>query len=80
MKLEDETPIFSKKRVNFSPTSSITHMAVGSDIILIAMSNGILLRINLHQPEHPEGNVILFFCTECIIIISNHFHVFLHRN
>ncbi|KAK6624157.1 hypothetical protein RUM44_011015 [Polyplax serrata] len=54
MKLEDETPIFSKKRVNFSPTSSITHMAVGSDIILIAMSNGILLRINLHQPEHPE--------------------------
>lgn len=56
MKLEDEMPIFSKKRVNFSPPDSITHMAVGSDIIVIAMANNILLKINLRQPDHPEGN------------------------
>ena len=65
MKLEDDTPIFSKKRVNFSPPDTISHMAVGSDIIIIVMNNGILLRINLRNPDNPEGirNYYLLFST-----------------
>lgn len=61
MKLEDETPIFSKKRVNFSPPDTITYMAVGSDIIIIAMSNNILLKINLLQPDFPEGKFLFIY-------------------
>ncbi|KAL0278891.1 UNVERIFIED_CONTAM: hypothetical protein PYX00_000572 [Menopon gallinae] len=51
---EDEPPMFSKKRVNFSPTDKITFIAASSDIVIIIMANNILLRINLRQPDHPE--------------------------
>lgn len=60
MKLEDDVPMFSKKKVNFSPTDKITHLSVSNDIIIIAMANNVLLRINLRQPDHPEGNQQIF--------------------
>jgi hypothetical protein len=58
MKLEEEPPIFSKQKVNFSPTDPVTHLAVSSDLLVLTMANKILLRIDLRNPENPQGNVI----------------------
>ncbi|KAJ9580206.1 hypothetical protein L9F63_004149 [Diploptera punctata] len=54
MKLGEETPIFSKQKVNFSPTDHITHLAVSSELLVLTMANNVLLRIDLHQPDKPE--------------------------
>jgi hypothetical protein len=59
MKLEEEPPIFSKQKVNFSPTDRITHLAVSSELLVLAMANNVLLRIDLRQPDKPQGNDIL---------------------
>lgn len=56
MVIEDETPMFSKQKVNFAPPERITHMSVSSDLIVLAMANGILFRIDLKQPDKPEGD------------------------
>ena len=54
MKLGEETPIFSKQKVNFSPTDHITHLAVSSELLVLTMANNVLLRIDLRQPDKPE--------------------------
>ncbi|XP_067005382.2 vacuolar protein sorting-associated protein 18 homolog isoform X2 [Anabrus simplex] len=54
MKLEEESPIFSKQKVNFSPPDRITHLCVSNGLIVLAMANDVLFRINLQQPEKPE--------------------------
>ncbi|XP_049801385.1 vacuolar protein sorting-associated protein 18 homolog isoform X1 [Schistocerca nitens] len=54
MKLEEETPIFSKHKVNFSPAESITHLAVSNDHVVVAMANYVLLRISVQPPEKKE--------------------------
>jgi hypothetical protein len=59
MKLEEEPPIFSKQKVNFSPTDRITHMAVSNELLVLTMANNVLLRIDLRQPDKPQGNDIL---------------------
>jgi len=39
-----------------SPRSSITHMCVANNILVMAMSGNILLRNDLeHHPDQPEG-------------------------
>ena len=55
MKLQDETPIFIKQKVNFMPSDKILHMCVSSNFIVIAMANNILLRIDMKHPDKPEG-------------------------
>ena len=62
MKLEEEPPIFSKQKVNFSPTDRITHLAVSSELLVLTMANNILLRIDLRHPENPQGSVIWVLC------------------
>lgn len=57
MKLQDETPIFIKQKVNFMPSEKILHMCVSSNFIVISMANHILLRIDMKHPDKPEGNV-----------------------
>ncbi|KDR19383.1 Vacuolar protein sorting-associated protein 18-like protein, partial [Zootermopsis nevadensis] len=54
MKLEEEPPIFSKQKVNFSPTDRITHLAVSSELLVLVMANNVLLRIDLRQPDKPQ--------------------------
>jgi hypothetical protein len=56
MKLEEEPPIFSKQKVNFSPTDRITHLAVSNELLVLAMANSVLLLIDLRQPNNPQGN------------------------
>lgn len=55
MKLEDETPMFTKQKVNFAPTNQITHLVVGGNTIVLAMAKNVLLRINLSAPDVLEG-------------------------
>jgi hypothetical protein len=62
MKMEEEPPIFSRHKVNFTPTDRITHLAVSSDLLVLTMANNILLRIDLRDPENPQGNDISLLC------------------
>ncbi|KAG8227379.1 hypothetical protein J437_LFUL000387 [Ladona fulva] len=54
MKLEEEVPIFSKNKVNFTPSDNLTHLTVSSDVLVLASANNVLLRIDLRHPENPE--------------------------
>ncbi|XP_046628252.1 vacuolar protein sorting-associated protein 18 homolog isoform X1 [Neodiprion virginianus] len=54
MKLRDDGPIFTKQKVNFLPSDDITHLAVSSNLIVIAMANNVLLRIDMKHPDKPE--------------------------
>ena len=55
MKLQDEVPIFIKQKVNFMPPDRILYMCVSSNLVVIAMANNILLRIDMKHPDKPEG-------------------------
>nr|CAD7410985.1 unnamed protein product [Timema cristinae] len=68
MKLEEETPIFSKQKVNFSPTERITHLAVSSDLLILTMANSMLLRIDLKQPDNREEIDLSKFTTHLKIL------------
>ena len=54
MKLQDDGPIFIKQKVNFLPRDRILHLVVNNNIIVIAMANNILLRIDMKHPDTPE--------------------------
>lgn len=55
MKLQDDGPIFTKQKINFSPSDKIIHLVVSSNLIIIAMANNVLLRIDMKQPDKVEG-------------------------
>lgn len=55
MKLEQDTPIFSKTKMNFTPSDKITHAAVSNKNLVVAMANSMLFRMNLQQPDRQEG-------------------------
>lgn len=54
MKLEEDTPIFTKLKVNFAPSDRITHLCVSNELLVLTMANDVLLRIDLKHPEQPE--------------------------
>ncbi|OAD60046.1 Vacuolar protein sorting-associated protein 18 like protein [Eufriesea mexicana] len=54
MKFQDDGPIFIKQKVNFLPSDKILHLVVNNNIVIIAMANNILLRIDLKHPNSPE--------------------------
>ncbi|XP_047356828.1 vacuolar protein sorting-associated protein 18 homolog isoform X3 [Vespa velutina] len=54
MKLQDDGPIFTKQKINFSPSDKIIHLVVSSNLIIIAMANNVLLRIDMKQPDKVE--------------------------
>ncbi|XP_037069600.1 vacuolar protein sorting-associated protein 18 homolog [Pollicipes pollicipes] len=47
-------PIFTKQKVNFTPTSPTTHLVVANNQLVIAMASKTLLRIDLLNPETPQ--------------------------
>ncbi|GFR83888.1 vacuolar protein sorting-associated protein 18 homolog [Elysia marginata] len=53
-RLETELPIFNKKKVNFKPPEKITHLVVSNNFLVMAMSNNVLLRLDLEQPDQPD--------------------------
>ncbi|XP_071444491.1 vacuolar protein sorting-associated protein 18 homolog [Hetaerina americana] len=54
MKLEEDVPIFSKYKVKYPLNDKISHLVVSSDILVLALVNNSLLRIDLRHPEAPE--------------------------
>ncbi|KOX67790.1 Vacuolar protein sorting-associated protein 18 like protein [Melipona quadrifasciata] len=54
MKFQDDGPIFIKQKVNFLPSDKILHLVVNNNIIVIAMANNLLLRIDMKHPDSPE--------------------------
>ncbi|XP_017884886.1 vacuolar protein sorting-associated protein 18 homolog isoform X2 [Ceratina calcarata] len=54
MKFQDDGPIFIKQKVNFLPSDKIVQLVVNNNIIVIAMANNILLRIDMKHPDAPE--------------------------
>ncbi|XP_054719566.1 vacuolar protein sorting-associated protein 18 homolog [Uloborus diversus] len=51
--LEDDIPMFSKKRIPYSPTDHVTHMAVCNLQLVLGMRNKIR-RMDLAQPDKYE--------------------------
>lgn len=58
MHMEDNTPMFSKQKMNFNPSDLITHVAVASDYLVLAMANGRLFRLDLKKPDQHEGKFL----------------------
>ncbi|XP_012271920.1 vacuolar protein sorting-associated protein 18 homolog [Orussus abietinus] len=54
MKLQDDGPIFIKQKVNFRPSDKIRHLVTSNNFIAIAMTDNILLRIDMKQPDKKE--------------------------
>ena len=52
------TPIFTKQKVNFQPTSPITHLVAANNQLVVAMANKTLLRIDLLRPDSPHGTTL----------------------
>lgn len=59
MKFEPEQPIFNKIRMNFSPLDKITHVAVSSNYLILAMANNVLFRIDIQQPDKHDGTSLI---------------------
>lgn len=55
MDLEENKPMFSKQKMNFNPSDLITHVAVASDYLMLAMANGKLFRLDLKVPDQHAG-------------------------
>ncbi|KAH9519313.1 Vacuolar protein sorting-associated protein 18 like protein [Bulinus truncatus] len=53
-RLEADSPIFNKKKVNFKPPDPITHLVVANNFLVMAMSSNILLRLDLEHPDQPD--------------------------
>jgi len=53
-KLLEESPIFSKTRVAFTPTYPLTHLVVANNNIVMAMANKTLIRIDSEHGKQEE--------------------------
>lgn len=53
-RLDEDTPIFNKQRINFDPPDPITHMCVCNSHLVMGMTTNILLCIDLDHPDSPN--------------------------
>ncbi|XP_078602605.1 vacuolar protein sorting-associated protein 18 homolog isoform X2 [Branchiostoma floridae x Branchiostoma japonicum] len=53
-RLEDEVPIFNKQKIQFKPRDPITHLKVSNNMLVLAMSSNLLLRIDLENKENTD--------------------------
>ncbi|XP_061377233.1 vacuolar protein sorting-associated protein 18 homolog [Danaus plexippus] len=54
IQLDDNKPMFSKRQMNFTPSDLITHVAVSSDYLVLAMANGMIFRLDVKMPDENE--------------------------
>lgn len=59
IQLDDNKPMFSKRQMNFTPSDLITHVAVSSDYLVLAMANGMIFRLDVKMPDENEGKLII---------------------
>jgi len=65
-RLDDDTPIFNKQRINFDPPDPITHMCVCNSHLVMGMSTNILLCIDLDHPDSPTEVELMKSVDDCI--------------
>jgi len=58
-KLLEESPIFSKTRVDFTPTHPLTHLVVANNNIVMAMANKTLIRIDREKGSGKQEEIDL---------------------
>lgn len=63
IKTNDDKDIFKKTKMNLSLPSSISHLKVANDWIVILMSNQLLFRLNLKQPDKQSEVFLEKFIT-----------------
>ncbi|KAJ8042892.1 Vacuolar protein sorting-associated protein 18-like [Holothuria leucospilota] len=56
--IEEDIKIFTRQKINFTPPRAITHMVASNNMLMIAMADKTLLRINRDQPD--QRNEIRF--------------------
>lgn len=59
----DEIEIFQKSKMNLSLPASITYLSVANDWLVIFMSNQLLFRLNLKQPDKQSEVFLEKFIT-----------------
>lgn len=55
MALDQDEPIFSKAKKDFTPADKITHVAISNKCLVVAMANNTIFRMDLHQPQKQDG-------------------------
>ncbi|KAJ3625065.1 hypothetical protein MTP99_018635 [Tenebrio molitor] len=64
MTLEQDAPIFSKTKKDFTPSDKITHVAIANKQLAVAMANNTLFRMNLNNPQqHDEISLAKYTAT-----------------
>uniref|UniRef100_G1NF65 Vacuolar protein sorting-associated protein 18 homolog n=1 Tax=Meleagris gallopavo TaxID=9103 RepID=G1NF65_MELGA len=53
-RLEKETPIFNKQRIDFAPPEKINSLVVSSNQLCMSLGKDTLLRIDLGKPDEPN--------------------------
>ncbi|GAB6018607.1 Vacuolar protein sorting-associated protein 18 like protein [Chamberlinius hualienensis] len=58
--VEDNEPIFNRRRINFKPPSPITCMTARNGLLVLSMMNKVILRLNLtqHDPTPDEIDLL----------------------
>lgn len=61
---DDSLPIFDVQRVQlqFSIAASFVAAQVANNVLVLALSNGRILRIDLNRPEDIDGRCSIIFC------------------
>uniref|UniRef100_A0A7M4FP20 Pep3/Vps18 beta-propeller domain-containing protein n=1 Tax=Crocodylus porosus TaxID=8502 RepID=A0A7M4FP20_CROPO len=53
-RLEKETPIFNKQRIDFTPPEKINSLVVSCNQLCMSLGKDTLLRIDLGKPDEPN--------------------------
>ncbi|PIK43476.1 putative vacuolar protein sorting-associated protein 18-like [Apostichopus japonicus] len=53
--IEEDVKIFTRQKINFTPPRAITHMVANNNMLMIAMADRTILRINRDQPDQRSG-------------------------
>ncbi|XP_076258770.1 vacuolar protein sorting-associated protein 18 dor isoform X1 [Rhynchophorus ferrugineus] len=52
--MDQDTPIFTKSKKDFTPSNKITHAVISNKYMVIAMANNVLFRMNLQNPTEKS--------------------------
>jgi hypothetical protein len=55
MKLEEEPPMFSKLKINIPLRTTVTKLIANNDVMLVALANNSVLRVDMRTPDKIEG-------------------------
>lgn len=63
IKKDNESEIFQKKKMKINLPANIVHLSVSNDWLVVLMSNQLLFRLNLKQPEKQSEVFLEKFIT-----------------